>query len=345
MAPHHARRSSPVKWIVIVIVVLLVIYGVFSLLQPGVTSITAAKTLSLSVNQTLFFRINNGGAAAIRLVNVTANHAIFYVTSLPVLYNPVVVVSLAAASSANISSNATQSANMNLELVSSSASGATIIVTPWPTSVKTSSDISLITPVSFTLSGSAATTTATTTTVTLTTTVSGSGTSTATTTAAITTTKVTTTVAAVPASFQQALTLLNQTNIGMLMINYKALYIKDAACTSNVYNATYHYYYTGAIPGPESFENVSAETPTNININETEGTAANSVIVTYVAVTPSASWSGPAVKAVLNTGATVALKNVTYTGIYTGLNYTTLSDAYNFQSGVSGACGAYITPT
>jgi len=322
---------APIK-IVAAVVVLLLLYSAYSLLQNGVTNITSMTSVSLQTNQTISVRIYGGDPIAIRLQGSTSSSTRLYVTRLPVLYGPVSSVSLSPANGANVSSNGTRIADMNLKLESSGPDSAKIDITPLPSAlaILASSSISVLTPVSFYSSSPVNVTT------TATTTISQSG----------TTTSPTTTIAQSGNTLvmQQALNLMNGTTVGLLMKHYKALYLADAGCTENAYDSAYQNNYFTSPPGYASFENASLYTPRDLSINETLLPAKNTVKISYSTVSPSPLSTGLALTAIINTSAVSYLKNVSFIGVYSGLNYSVLNKSYTFQNGVGSSCGAWIPP-
>ncbi len=329
------KRVQLPKWrpsgrqLIAIVVALMIIYIAYGFLSPSVTDISSSSTLSLSQNQTRFVTVYSGSPAAIKLSSTSPAGASFIITSVPVLYGPVVSFALAPDASLNVSTDGSKTADMNIRLVSSTAAGATVEITPFLSElgVKPSSGVTLLNPASLSNIGSSSNSTLTTVT---------------------TVSTQTTTVAAHNSSqilFQQALSLLNKTGPGILMKEYKTLYQKDVSCTPALYNSTYATYYSGSKPpAPVSFSNVSAHTPTDVTLNLTALTAKDNVLVTYSTVSPSADSTGPAIIAIINTSSASFLRNLTYTGLYTGLNYSILNSSYSFQSKILNACGALISP-
>jgi hypothetical protein len=332
------------KKILGIVVLLIIIYFAYGALFPSTITISTTRSLSLSLNQTLFVQIYNGTPSALELHSTSATGATFYITKLPVIYNPLVSFSLSPVSSINVSSSGSGVADMNIQLSSSSATGATIQVTPLQTvlGIRTSPSVSLQNPTG--LGGAANSGSATTM---PTTTASGTS-SQATTTAQATTAATTTTVVqnANTVLLQKALTLITQAGIGGVMTGYGKLYAKDVACNQSAYNAAYSYYNSShkAPSAPFSFENTTPYIPTAVNINETLLSAKNNVKIVYSLATPSPDTAGPAVTAVVNTSSPSFLQSLTFAGLYFGWNTIVLNRTYTFQSEVTGNCGAYIAP-
>ncbi len=320
------RWASP-KEIIAVLVSLIIIYLIYGALTSGVIEISSTSSLSFASNQTSFIRIYNGSDAAIKLSSTSSSSASFLITSLPALYGPVVSFSMAPGSSLNVSTDGSHVADMNIRLVSSTSAGATVAITPFllELGIKPSASITLLNPASLSNIKTGSSLTTVTTVSTQTTTVLAQN--------------------QTQILFQQALQLMNKTGPGALMKDYKALYEKDVGCTMSTYNSTYAVYYSGAKPpAPVSFENVSSSTPTDIKLNLTTLAAKDNVLLTYSTVSPSPSTTGSALIAIINTSSAAFLHSVTYTGLYTGLNYSALNSSYSFQSRILNDCGAYISP-
>ena len=316
------------KQIIGLIAALLIIYIIYGIFVPSVVTITSTRSLTLSVNQSQLIRIYNGSTIDFKLRSSSATNATFYVTSVPVLYGPVIFFLLSPLKSINVSSSGSQISDMNIRLVSSSPSGATIEITPLTAAlgIHPSRGITLLNPASLSSVSSANVTIPT-----ISTTSSSS-----TTTISTNTTQ---------GLFQQALLLMNKTGTGILMKEYAPLYQKSTGCTPSVYNSTYVQYYSKQPPAPVDFLNVSAATPTGIGINESKLSQTN-VLITYSLVSTSHDVAGPAVEAIINTSSSNFLSSLSYVGLYaaSGFNYTILNSTYAFQSKILNDCGAYITP-
>lgn len=317
------------KQLFALIIALIVIYAIYGILVPSVLPITSTRSLSLALNQTQFIKVYNSTTAAIKLKSTSDTGATFYITSVPVLYGPVVSFSLAPASALNVSTDGSQLANMNVRLLSSSSASATVEITPLASAlgISPSSSITLLNPASLTNIGASNVTLAI---------------STVSTSSSISTTTIAQN--STQALIQQALTLFNNTGTGALMKEYKALYNQDVACSAGVYNTTYYTYYSKQPPPPVSFTNVSSFTPTDITLNATALSVKNNVLLTYSTVSPSPDTTGPVILAIVNTSSASFIRNLTYTGLFSGFNYSMLNNSYTFQSKILNNCGAYISP-
>ncbi|MDE1854908.1 MAG: hypothetical protein KGH57_01125 [Candidatus Micrarchaeota archaeon] len=316
------------RQIIGLVAALIVIYIAYGILLPSVVTITSTRSLTLSTNQSQLIKIYNGSPADMKVVSSSSSSASFYLTSVPVLYGPVVSFSLSPQASLNVSSSGSGTADMNIKLVSSSNSSITVEITPLTAAlgIKPSRGVTLLNPASLSNIGTSN--------ITITTLSTVSTTSTTTTTISTNSTLV---------LFQQALTLMNKTGTGVLMKNYAALYAKDVACTPSVYNATYTQYYSKHPPAPVDYYNVSLATPTGIKINESKLSKTN-VLLTYSTVSPSPGTTGTAVQAIINTSSSSFIQSLSFTGVYAGFNYTILNKSYAFQSKILNNCGAYISP-
>lgn len=322
------RWRLSARRILALLVLLGIVYLLYGVLFPSAITITTTRSLTLAVNQTQFLRIYVGNASDVKLRSATPQSASFYITRVPVLYSPVVSFSVSLLTSLNVSTEGSKVADINILLLSSSNSSATIQITPLPAAlgVKPSPGVTLLNPASLTNIAAKNTTTVTS--------------------VASTTTAATTSVSqnATATLFQQALADMNLTGIGALMKNFKVLYNNDKNCTATLYNTTYKTYnhYHTPPPAPVSFLNVSPYTPTDIKITVSNTTKKNNALVTYSTVAPSSTSSGPAVLAVVNVSSISFLKNLTYIGVYLGLNYTKLNSTYTFEKTIPNACAALV---
>jgi hypothetical protein len=324
------KRSGVAPWKPIaVVLVAILIYAVYSMMQPGALAINSITSIPLQTNQTVLITMYGGDPVAIKLQRASDTGATLLVTRIPVLYGPVSSVSLAPAGGANVSSNGTRMADMNVKLSGSSPDRAEIQITPLPSAlaISASSSISVLSPASF------SSPTITNVTIT-TTTVASTSTSTAPTTSVALTGNA--------LLFQQAMTLMNSTNVGVLMKNYKTLYRADIGCNSITYNTTYFANYHTSPPTVLDYANASALSIRDLSINETLLPALNNVRITYSTLSPSSLSTGPALIAVINTTALSYLKSTSYVGAFQGLNYTRLNASYSFQKAIGNNCGAWI---
>jgi hypothetical protein len=329
------RGKPKARGIAIAAVVLLIaIFAAYFVTQPGVTEITTTKTVTLYSNQTSYIGIPSS-VVALRLQISSASQATFYASQTPVLLGSVSLFSLAPGASANVSSAGSGSADMNIRLVSSTATAAVVAITPLSPSlgVRTSGMVSVMNPIAFGTANVAA----------------GSGVNSvggaAQTTLSTTVPTVTTSVQPTVSAAQQALNISNGTALGKLMVNFNNLYKSGKTCDPNTYNITYVRYYSSMPTGPASFYNASQLTPTAMVASAVQTGASGNYKVTYSTVSPSPDTSGPAVTLSVNV-ATASISNTTFMGVFMDLNYTTVSQIYSFQSTIpnSNHCAAYIPP-
>ena len=319
------------------LVVIGIVYMAF--FSNSVANIVNPTQLNINVNQTVYFRLpDSHNTYAIFLKAILGNSATAYVSGMPVLEKPIIVLQMTSSSSYNISTSASAAANMHISMLNTSKSGASFEITPLlvDLGVKPSATIGVLQPVSFygTLNYNGIQLTNTTNT-------QGGGSSTATTTVVTTTVAPTTTVQ--PANMTPTvLAGINATTPGILMKAYGALFAKDTACTSSIYNQSMPIYstYHSAAKGPNDYYNATQHTPTSITIavSNLHGTLYSAL---YTAHTPSATWTGPLANIQYDIGSNT-IGTVTFEGLWQGLNYTQISANYNHQNSVPNACGALI---
>jgi len=318
------------------VVLLIVVFVAYFATQPGITEITTTKTISLAANQTSYIGIPSS-VVALRLQSTSSASATFYASQTPVLLGSISLFSLAPGASVNVSSSGSGAADMNLRLVSSTSTGASVSITPLSPSlgVRTSSGVSVMNPLAFGTTPSAAGSAST---------ANSAGGSTGSAKATTTISTLTTSIPAVSAA-QKALNISNSTPLGKLLVNLKALYVLGKTCDSNTYNITYARYYGPMPTGPSSFYNASLFTPTNLVATATQLGSSNNFKVIYSTISLSSLTTGPAVTLTVNT-TTGMTSNTLFTGVFQGLNYTTISQIYAFQSTMPNGnhCAAYISP-
>jgi hypothetical protein len=335
---HGKRRSMrPMLTTAILIIVVIAIVAYLALSWHGVTTVTSSQTLSVMKGQSAYFKLKNSSDLySLYLKNTSSAYATIYVSKVPVLTTPIVSFELVSGQSANISADgSSQNADLEVELISGNATGARIGLIPIPSifAIKTSAGVQITRPASFYTINNA-TSPPVTPTPTNTTKNTTKTTTNSTSTPPPPPPKPTTT------PLQNISTVLNATYIGALMKNYKALYIQDTACTSQAYGTALQVYANQAPIGPSDFTNASERTPTNLIVNASQS-GASSYFVTYTVATPNNGFPKPSVTFNFSSTSGV-VTNIVFTGIYLDLNYTSLENAYNFQKGIGGSCGAYI---
>ncbi|MGI0141721.1 MAG: hypothetical protein ACREBF_03685 [Candidatus Micrarchaeales archaeon] len=335
---HHSGGSRLPLYILGVIIVIGIVYFVGTSLLSGALQISSMQTFNIPTNGSVYFTLpNNTGSYSIFLRSSSNSSATFYISGSPILVKPIVVVSMPVLGSSNASTTGGSFANVHVTLESSSNSGVKVDLTPLPTSLnlRVSGGISEINPTTL-LSGTASTTTGGSQTTTVATTVTTTATTTAVTTAPTTT--ISGGISAVTQT--QVMTDANATNIGLLMKNFKTLYVNGHSCTSALYNSTYASKFGSVPKSYNTYANVSQVTPTTSSWSIVSvGTTLYNV--TYSLTAPSSQASGKAVVLEINTG-NGALVSEAYTGPFQGLNYTVLASNYNFAVGVGNSCGILL---
>lgn len=321
----HAGRGRA-RLLAAAIVVIMVVLAVYYSLGQGVPQVTQTQSFYLQSNQTSYFNIF-GYLVAMKIVSSNNYSTAMYVSRVPILVGPVSSFSLTPGASVSVSSAGSQTADMNIKLISSGTKGATITITPLTASlsIATSNSISVLNPAALSAAGANANAMAV-----LTTTVA--------------VTSATTTITSAPAtSSQQALSIANSSATGTLMKKFKALYNSDSACSASMYSATYSLYYSALPTVPNDYANVSVLTPTDITVNASL-ISGSQYRVTYSTVSSSPYTTGPAAVLTVNTSSS-SVSGVAFAGVFNRLSYATINSTYAFQSGVSNkACGAFISP-
>lgn len=328
--------SRTALYIIGIIIVLGIAYSAYGALNTGIASVSGLTTFTLPINGSASFTLSGDpNTYSVFVKGATNGSATLYFSGVPILVKPIVIVTASVPSSANISTSAGSVANVHLDLLSYSGSALKFDLTALASNLGigvTNRYVSIITPSITGAVGGSLTTTTVSTTIPTTTVAANSVTTTAVTTA-------TTTVASsVPTG--QVMAAANATQVGLLMKDFKALYIKGQSCTSSLYNSAYSTYVGGTPAGPNTYQNVSQTTPTDTNwtITSLGGTLYN---VTYTLIAPTAAAAGKAVVLEINTanGAEIA---TSFAGPFFDLNYTVLAHNYNFQSGTGSVCGALL---
>ena len=347
---HHRGHIIPLIRNALIIVLVAGIAAYFITSQHSIVSLSASNyTARLSSGQSLYFTTGNGKSTyALYLENTSTQSAGFYLSMVPVLTNPITVFSLQPKSELNISANLTGNADLRITLDSSNAKNSTITLIGIPSqfAVKQSPGIVSRQPAPLysysnstqpnlqanqSLPATQSNTTAKTT---------------PTPPPSNTVSNTTTTKPSVQSPLDNVSSLLNTTYVGSLMKKYAALYSKDTACTPSTYNTTFMAYRTqfgagGQNPvGAFDFANLSKATPTGVNVTASY-LGKNNYLISYLLKVPSAQSPATALTLNLNSSSGV-ITNLKFQGLYADLNYSSLDNAYTFQSSISGSCGALI---
>ncbi len=315
-----------------VVIVLIVAAAAYALtMAPQTYSVKSNGTLSVAPNSSVYLALSDGRKLSLFVSQASNSSAIVYLSPVPVLGSQVMEFVMYPRSIVNVSTTYSTKADLQLRMLSTSPGAATIEVTSIPSSfeVKVSSDVFFVNSSvrqSITSARNSSVIASTTVATTTTTTTSNAQTSS------------TTTVQGT--STQQVMSKMNSTSIGLLMLDYSALYFKDRACTASAYNSTYLQQKNTVPKYGDTYYNVTKTVPTGISSTVAQVSGGN-YSVTYSLNAPSAQFSGAVVNAVINLS-TTALNSVVYEGEWTGLNFSVVTASYNYQSRISGNCGAYI---
>ncbi len=324
----HALRNAAV---VAVIVLLFIGIAVLAFSSGGALSISGSATHSIDTGSTLRFYTDSGAVFSVFLGNSSTQSAILYVSPSPVLTNPITRITGTAGESFNISVSGNAIADINIRIVSSNDTGASILLTQLPSglSIPESRLVTIVVPAALPTSGSSAQYVATTT-------VSNAPTTTV---PSTNTTHSTTTIQQSSQIPQTIVNLAAATNEGVLMKNLETLYAQEPQCTEPIYNQTVRTFMSTSPTGPFSYANVTASTPSSTN---TVITLLPSGLyqVNYSVTVPTKSLSGTVISMSMDDSGNIS--GLTFLGIFKGLNYTAVESAYKTQSAVGNACAAYV---
>ena len=239
----------------------------------------------------------------------------------------------------------TQYANIGVQL--NRISGKTIQVTLFPIQqyANTQPDSASISVVSESLllgQAGGNQTSAPTTTVAATTTISSSGTTVSTTTTAGSTTTV--------------LPGVNQTNVRIyaaanktyfqLLLNFSNLYSQENACSQTLYNNAYFSSRNYEPTGLSDYFNASVNTPSKLTYNVTSLGGSLYAFTFYGYITAAPPLNGKPAATITVNATNEAVNSATLTGIYAGMNQSSLLDAYrralSFRFDNNDACDAML---
>ncbi len=320
---HHSRKgtriSDPYLRIGIVVLVLAAVIGVAaSALSSGVPNITDATTLNITSSGTVFRMAGTEYVAFLH--GMSGATAYIYITKTPVFISQVLNVTLTEGTTVHVNYGAS-SANMALTLKSVGTS-AYVQIVPISASIGMAPDsayIRALPPAS--LEGKATTIKINVNNATSTTTVS-----------AIVTT--------VPSATSQVMQELQATEYYPLMLNYSNAYAKTLQCTQSMYDADYISQY-GTVPtGPSTYQNSTAAAPYNMSLSIAQSSG-DIYTATYTTKAKESVGSGPALVITINS-TSGAISGTKYEGVFSGLNYTQLYNAYAKMASVGDACESYF---
>ncbi len=314
---HHVynqvARKGNGKVVIAAVIVILVVIMAYAILSSGngTRQIGQNYTFVLQKGSAQNLMLNNGKQFSVYLNYSTPSSANLYLSSIPIFQGQTTTLMINKGQTANVSLSGSQYADIELKLISSNNTGATISVVQIPADIKISTGVSG--------SGATASTTAITT---------AGSTSTS-------TTQPTTTVN----TGALAISVFNKTSVGTLMSNYAALYQATQSCTPSLYNSTFISTQHSAPSGQNTYYNTSKVTPYAITSSAVE-VSSGTYNITYTTVSKTLGS-----KAVLNAQFTYP-SNVTvgytFTGLFKGLTYSQVESNYNSQNSIGNACAALI---
>ncbi|MCL5427587.1 MAG: hypothetical protein M1321_00165 [Candidatus Marsarchaeota archaeon] len=329
---HGRRRGHLTSRNVAIAAVLVILFAgiAFLALSSGGAISASGNSQRIGVGSTLRFYLSNGSVFSVFLSNSSNVAATLYMSPYPILTNPITRINGAEGQAFNISTSGSQTADINLNIVSSNSSAAVIKLTQLPSglNIKSSSLAVVVVPGPLPSSGQQQYIATTSTASTATTTVSSAN-----------ELQSTTTVAQSSNIPQSIINLAEASNEGVLMKNLSALYAQEPECTEAVYNQTVRAFLHSSPTGPESYANVTAETPTSTNTTITL-LPSGLYQVNYSVTVPEKRLSGTVISMEMDSSGNT--DSVKFLGIFQGLNYTAVENAYKAQSAIGNACAAYV---
>ncbi|MDE1861030.1 MAG: hypothetical protein KGH72_04940 [Candidatus Micrarchaeota archaeon] len=325
--PKHRGSAMPMGsrgLLMIAAIVIVILVIAYFALSGGLPTISSTTNVTISPYNSFSFQLSDAKTPfSIFVKSAGASASTLYMSSLPVLSGPIMVVTLSKGQTVNVSASGSNNADLQIKLIAANSTQGIFQLSYIPKilNVRPSSGIGYLT--SSTGSGGAPSNT----TVSTTTVSAGS-----TTTAHASTTTVAQDHSAA------ALATANASIYGGLMKNYSALFVKDRACTGTTYNVTFYASFHFNPTGPEDFENVSPTVITSITTKVT-AISPNLYNVTYITSAPATTEPGLILNVNTNSN---AIANATFTGLWKGFSFTTLNATYYEQEAISGNCGAYI---
>ena len=331
MAPrnpkHRPRGKAKAKGVAIYAVMAIIIIAValYALTYKSVQNLGSAGNVTISANGTVFMLGGTEYAAYM------GSSSTLYISKQPSFVNPLMAVALSKDTTIHVN-YMSKYADIGIELLSINGTSALVHFIAISQSAAVTPDSSQMRIVP--------TNASTTTTSTVYPSKSSNSTKSGSTTSTTVATTVTTT-ALQPNGYSKALSALQASKYYSLMENYSELYYNTSKCTPSLYNKTYEANKYGVPPsGQQTYENVSAFVPFNMtySLKDLSGPIYK---VTYNAISKSTITTGAALSMVINSSDGL-ISNVTYSGVFTGMNESALYQGYITAVRIGGACGIYI---
>ncbi len=342
---HGFKRNSGYYRFILPVIIVIALVAILLFSMGGVNTISQTQTLSLTQGTASQLKLTSSAVFSMYLSSVSSSSAEISISQSPVLLSTIVSFSILSGQTLNVSTYASNNANLQIKLLSSNASTAKLQLTPVPTglTIPISPGLSSSQPSSLPQTGVSGNTTQSTTILSTTTTISNQNTSktTSVTTVATgaSTSQVTTTSPNqnIPSSVVSA---AENSDIGKLVANLDTLYAEESQCTPSLYNQTLLSKTGQSATGAFSYANASAITPSTITSVITGPVYSNYTVV-YSSKSNSKLTTGTAISLILN-GTTGIISNIKFSGIFEGQNYTDIENSYNYQNSIGNACAAYI---
>ncbi len=314
----------------VVIAVILVYYVYF--LSVNQTVVQAPATVNITTHGTLFSINSNQYFISLASTSAQTGRAYVLVSTLPVLTNPVLNVTLSLDNITKVNAGSSW-ADIGISMQSMGRNSITVQVSPLYTTLQISPSSSDIRIVNSTLykygngsKGSAG--------------VSGGISSTSTATTTVGSLASTTSIKAVNSTAIAINTILQQNGMYALLLNYSVLYANTTNCTLTKYDTAYIKYMHSSPNPPNDYYNASGMTPYAME-SSTAGSG-SAYYFNFTTRSRSSSFDGKtAVSFSIDTSSGTAKYTISGSGIFEGQTYAGMLSNYNAAK-AEGACGVEI---
>ncbi|MDE1857353.1 MAG: hypothetical protein KGH98_04745 [Candidatus Micrarchaeota archaeon] len=345
----HHRGGRSYKRIaaaaIVVIVIVAVAYTLIGGLPQGIGSPT---TITVTKSPTIISINGTEMALSLNSSDSKAGTASVYLSQVPIMLNQLISVSLATGGSAKLNIG-TKYANIELQPQTITNSSVSVLVTPLSPYLAVAPDTTGFATVNSSLAVQSqhyAPVGLSTTTIPPTSNQTSKGNSTKSASTTVTTTVASTSVTTTISSSNQTLIEINSTlklsSYYSLIANYTVLYANAAAnCNSQAYTNAYVSKHGAQPTGPSTYQNVTAVVPSSIYRRDVnDGAGLYSVLFN---TTSTGSLLNN--KVALNITMRPNQSSITHTalsGVFQGLNLTTMQSNYNTAVKDGAPCGIYI---
>ena len=313
----------------VVIAVILVYYVYF--LSVNQTVVHAPATVNITTHGTLFSINSNQYFISLASTSAQSGKAYVLVSTLPVLTNPVLNVTLSLDNITKVNAGSSWT-DMGIMMQSMGRNSITVQVSPLYTTLQiapSSSDIRVVNSTLYRYGSGGNVSTG-----------GSGGIATTSTTTTVGTSASTTSIKAANATAIAINTILQQNGMYALLLNYSVLYANTTNCTLTKYNTAYIKYMHSNPKPPNDYYNASSMTPYAM-VSYTTGSG-SLYYVNFKTSSRSSFFDGKtAVSFGIDTASGTANYTISGSGIFEGQTYAGMLSNYNAAK-LEGACGVEI---